>query len=36
MERIDLLGSAALITLLVITVRGFNLIEFNIGLQPVG
>jgi UDP-GlcNAc:undecaprenyl-phosphate GlcNAc-1-phosphate transferase len=33
-ERRDFLGGAALITLLVIAVRGFNLIEFNIGLQP--
>ncbi len=33
-ERRDFLGGAALITLLVIAVRGFDLIEFNIGLQP--
>ena len=33
-ERIDLLGGAALITLIIIAIRGFNLIEFNIGLQP--
>jgi UDP-GlcNAc:undecaprenyl-phosphate GlcNAc-1-phosphate transferase len=33
-ERRDFLGGAALITLLVIAVRGFNLIQFNIGLQP--
>ncbi len=33
-ERIDLLGGAALITLIIIAIRGFNLIEFTIGLQP--
>ncbi len=33
-ERIDLLGGAALITLVVIAIRGFNLVQFNIGLQP--
>ncbi len=33
-ERRDFLGGAALFTLIVIAVRGFNLIEFNIGLQP--
>ena len=33
-ERIDLLGGAALITLLLIAVRGLDLIEFTIGLQP--
>jgi len=32
-ERIDLLGGAALITLIIIAIRGFNLIQFNIGLQ---
>ncbi len=32
-ERIDLLGTAALITLLIIAIRGFNLIDFTIGLQ---
>ena len=33
-ERIDLLGGAALFTLIIIALRGFNLIEFTIGLQP--
>lgn len=33
-ERVDFLGWAAFITLAVIAVRGFNLIEFNIALQP--
>ncbi len=33
-ERVDLLGGAALITLLIITVRGFDLIAFTIGLEP--
>lgn len=33
-ERIDLLGGAALITLIIIAIRGFNLVQFNIGLQP--
>ena len=31
-ERIDLLGGAALITLIIIAIRGFDLIQFNIGL----
>jgi len=32
-ERIDLLGGAALITLIIIAIRGFNLVQFNIGLH---
>jgi len=31
-ERLDLLGGAALITLIIIAVRGFDLVQFNIGL----
>ena len=33
-ERMDFLGWAAFLTLVIIAVRGFNLIEFNIALQP--
>ncbi|MEM7259353.1 MAG: MraY family glycosyltransferase [Pseudomonadota bacterium] len=33
-ERMDYLSWAAFFTLMVIAVRGFNLIEFNIALQP--
>lgn len=31
-ERVDLLGGAALITLIIIAIRGFGLVQFNIGL----
>lgn len=33
-ERMDYLSWAAFLTLMIIAVRGFNLIQFNIALQP--